>query len=199
MTSHASILLTGFGAFPGIPDNATARLVPVLAGAARTAFPDHCVHAEILKTEWADAPARVEQLLAEHRPDLALHFGVARDARGFRIERCARNTCHATVDAMERLPPARHVLAGGADTHAVGIPADAIVRHLKDEGYPAAASDDAGGYLCNAVLYHSLHHGRAHGTRAGFVHLPADLSGPPLPFADALSGSLEILKVCLHG
>ena len=79
MTSHASILLTGFGAFPGIPDNATARLVPVLAGAARTAFPDHCVHAEILKTEWADAPARVEQLLAEHRPDLALHFGVARE------------------------------------------------------------------------------------------------------------------------
>ena len=64
---------------------------------------------------------------------------------------------------------------------------------------PVSLSNDAGGYLCNAVLYHALHAigSAGHPCRAGFIHLPVDLSQPPLTFDDAIAGALEIIRVSL--
>src|SRR5690606_34563569 len=46
-------------------------------------------------------------------------------------------------------------------------------------GLAASLSDDAGAYLCNRVLYHSLGHPlcRAGALHTYFVHLPGDLAG----------------------
>ena len=52
------VLLTGFGPFPGVPENATAVLVPRLAKAARELFPTYDFVAEILPTEWTAAPQK---------------------------------------------------------------------------------------------------------------------------------------------
>ena len=80
--ARRTILLTGFGPFPGVAENATSKLVPALAAAAREAFAEHAFLSEILDTAWDSAPARVAALLAHHKPHLALHFGVAREAQG---------------------------------------------------------------------------------------------------------------------
>ena len=45
------VLITGFGPFPGVPDNATARLVPLLAGALKERWPHLDVIAEGIETE----------------------------------------------------------------------------------------------------------------------------------------------------
>ena len=62
-----------------------------------------------------------------------------------------------------------------------------------------ALSEDAGGYLCNAVLYASLCACAAPGTRAGFIHLPVDLSGSAggLTPAAAVEGGLVIIRACI--
>ncbi len=195
-----AVLLTGFGPFPGVPENATARLVPALAETARAAFKTHTIHHEILPTEWSKAPMRIAELLDTLKPVLALHFGVAQDATGFRIECEGHNACLFAADAKGELPSLGNLLADGAMSQTVTVPVEIIVQRLIDLGLPAYSSNDAGRYLCNAILYHSLSAAERsqQGFRAGFVHIPTELSGPPLSFEAAMRGSLEIVKVCLE-
>lgn len=195
-----TVLLTGFGPFPGVSDNASARLVEALAVEARRKFPRVAFYAEVLSTEWTAAPERLDILVADIRPNLMLHFGVARDCPGFRIETRAQNACHVTEDAAGLKPAAAWLVENSAPSRSVTLPGKQIVARLTALGLPAHLSDDAGGYLCNAVLYHALNYA---GTapqpcRAGFIHIPADLTGPPLTFDDALRGAREILQLCLE-
>ncbi len=207
---NATVLITGFGPFPGVPDNATARLVPLLADAVKERWPRLRIVSEILPTEWQTAPPRVAAILDAHRPRLALHFGVAKTAIGFEIELQGRNRCRLAADAAGHVPAAERLLEEGADAHATNLPVERIVEHLTRLGLPARASEDAGGYLCNALLYHSLRHvdAQSPGTLAGFVHLPACLSGAdyagaepspacPLTWPEAVAGAVEIIGVAL--
>jgi pyroglutamyl-peptidase len=205
------ILLTGFGPFPGVPDNATAALVPRLAKAARDLFPDYDIIAEILPTEWVAAPQKVGDLLARPGTVLALHFGVSRQAEGFQIELVGRNRCKAVADAAGHMPAGDCLLDDGPAELACTLPVERIVQRLTQLGVPVRTSTDAGGFLCNALLYHSL--GAADTLEkphlVGFVHLPADLTGHGadgkrphpscrLDMRGAISGGLEVIAACLE-
>ena len=83
-SSRPVLLLTGFGPFPRVPVNATSLLVPRIAEAADRAFAGVSIVCEIIPTEWRAGLTRVETLYAEHRPFIAIHFGVSGRASGFR-------------------------------------------------------------------------------------------------------------------
>ena len=102
------------------------------------------------------APRRMAAVIAEVKPDLILHFGVSSRARGFEIEQRARNACRSMPDAAGCLPRGATLRDGGADVLRTSLPVPHLVLALKRRGIPAYASRDAGAYLCNAVLYHSL-------------------------------------------
>jgi len=207
--ARTTVLITGFGPFPGVPVNATMRLVPALAEAAPKAFAGVRIASAVLATEWAAAPRQLEALLAEVRPDLVLHFGVSSRARGFEVEARAINACVQMPDAAGAPPPGPAVRDGGPELMATSLPVQHIVARLRRRGIPAFISRDAGGYLCNATLYHSLTCARAApGRRVGFIHLPATLARPggfnrarvgasPLTWEQAYSGGLEIVATCL--
>lgn len=211
MTSQRpTVLLTGFGAFPGIPANATETLVPQLAAAARERFPDYDFVEAVLPVDWQRAPELLQSLLKANAPRLALHFGVSRSAEDFRIERVSRNVCEPRHDACGALPAEVAVVRSGADTLSTTLPIEHIVARLRDIGVPCCTSDDAGAYLCNALLYHSL---AAAGTQAtphiaGFVHIPAALAAGACDPAEmvecrltwpmAVAGGLEIIAACLE-
>lgn len=207
--ARTSVLITGFGPFPGVPINATMRLVPTLAADAARAFAGVRIATAILTTEWAAAPRALDGLLAEVRPDLVLHFGVSSRARGFEVEQRAANACMQSPDAAGLLPPGERLRADGAEHLQVSLPVPHIVARLRARGIPAFISRDAGGYLCNATLYHSLGCAReAPGRRVGFVHIPATLGRPGaanrgrvgacrLSWEQAQAGGLEILAACL--
>lgn len=206
------ILLTGFGPFPGVPENATARLVPRLAKAARELFPAYEVVAAILPTEWVAAPQKVGDLLARPGTVLALHFGVSRQAQGFQIELVGRNRCSVVADAAGKMPAGECLLDDGPTELACTLPVERIMQRLTQLGVPVRTSTDAGGYLCNALLYHSLGAAEtlAKPHLVGFVHLPADLVGhgadgrAPHPdcrldWRGAMAGGVEIIAACLEG
>lgn len=202
-----TILLTGFGPFPGIDDNATTALIPELAATARDQFPRHEVIGEILPVEWQRAPQLLQQLLAQTNPAIALHFGVTKHASGFQIELVGRNVCGPRIDAVGEFPTAAHVVDAGPETIASSFPAQRIIARLERAGLPCATSESAGTYLCNALLYHSLTRAQALPTPciAGFVHLPAGLSAMAsaeaecrLSWDDALAGGIEIIAACLE-
>jgi pyroglutamyl-peptidase len=203
------VLLTGFGPFPGVPANASALLVPRLAKAARELFPTYDFVAEILPTEWAAAPQKLADLLARPGTALALHFGVSKQAEGFQIELVGRNQCKAVADAAGFLPTNEYVIELGPAERPSTLPAERIVARLLELGMPAHTSTDAGGFLCNALLYHSLSAAslRDEPHLVGFVHLPADLvdadgkaaaSAHGLDLRGALVGALEIIATCLE-
>jgi pyroglutamyl-peptidase len=204
------VLLTGFAPFPGVPVNATMALVSELATEAGRRFYGITVSAGLLATEWQAAPRQLEDLLADARPDLILHFGVSARARGFEIERRGQNRCLLQPDAVGVLPASVAVHAGGPDMLPVSLPVSYIVARLRSRRIPAFASRDAGGYLCNATLYNSLAAARAHPRRrVGFIHIPASLpragasregraGACPLSWAQALEGGQEILAACLN-
>jgi pyroglutamyl-peptidase len=189
-----TILLTGFGPFPGVPVNASARLVPRLAEIAARRFRGHRVVAKILPTDWAAGPARLRKLYARERPMVALHFGVSAQAAGFVIETRARNERSSTPDAAGALPPSAYVCDAGPAELRTLLPARTVVARLGVLDIPASLSDDAGSYLCNAILYEAVSLARTASPQVitGFVHIPTHLE-----WDGALRGGLEIIRVCL--
>lgn len=201
--SRANVLLTGFGPFPGVPKNASTELVARLAAVARPHFPDHRFEVRILDTAWETTPAAIADCYTGATPVAALHFGVSDRARGFVIETLARNTCRSTPDCNGAIPSASCLDESAPGVLAVTISAEGLAARLRKLGLPVALSDDAGGYLCNAALFHSLTcAGRAGAaTRIGFIHIPTRIgqpaSGAPLDWESALEGGLEIIRAAL--
>lgn len=204
------ILITGFGPFPTVSANATSILVPQIAETARRAIPGVAITAHILPTEWDASLAALGVLTQRLRPAVTLHFGVSGRATGFEIETRGRNRCSLTEDAAGRLPDDVRLSADGPEFLPATLPAAHIVSRLRRRGLPAQISRDAGGYLCNALLYRSLEIARRSSvpTRTGFVHLPTSLVNERRPalepriagrltWDEVVEGSLEILAATL--
>jgi pyroglutamyl-peptidase len=210
MSTYQSVLLTGFGPFPGIPVNASGLLATRLAAAGRAAFPKVSFATAQVPTEWTDGPRRARAAILRNTPTLIIHFGVSQRAKGFVIERQGVNACCAEPDGAGHMPLADCLDAVGPKARKATLPVVAIKRRLKAQGLPVALSDDAGEYLCNAVLFHSLAMAKSgdHGARVGFVHIPASLVGAgrdglepepgcPLTWDTAIVGGLAIIQACL--
>ena len=210
MAFRPVILLTGFGPFPGIAANATSHLVPKIAAAAQEAFSGVRIECHILPTEWELGLAQVGHLYGRLQPGLALHFGVSGRATGFEIETRGRNVCSQSKDAAGCLPQHPCLTAEGPEFLPATLPAAHIVERLRRRGIPAQVSRDAGGYLCNALLYRTLEIARAGVAppRSGFIHLPSSLvherspaRGPlascRLTWRDVIEGGVEIIAACL--
>lgn len=211
MPTRPTILLTGFGPFPGMSRNATAVLVPGLAAAARPRFDSHNIVSAVLPCEWTAAPERLAELLENARAVLALHFGVSHTAQGFDVELTSHNVRQPVHDAAGELPATACIAETGPARLATTLPAERILARLSHLGLPCRSSHDAGGYLCNTLLYHSLTVADQRGGSflSGFVHVPANLTGHgddgedphpdcPLDWDDAIAGGLEIIAASLE-
>jgi pyroglutamyl-peptidase len=201
MAEAARVLVTGFEPFPGAPVNPTEWLAgelrrdpPVLDGIA--AF-----RAEVLPVDYAKVGPRLSEIGREFRPDIAIHFGLAAECSGFRLERVARNSfAGARADNAGALPEAR-AICDGPETLPSGLPLDAIHDVLAAAGLPVEWSDDAGAYLCNMVFTLSRAHACEGFTPAmsGFVHVPPTGEGKPLGNAQLLAGARIIIDETIRG
>lgn len=194
------VLLTGFGPFPGAPENPSAWLALTLASSPLARGPRVALHAEVLPTEWAAVSARAPRLLETLKPRLILHFGLSRRTRGFRIERSAHNRVVARADAAGALPGRGSIIPEGRDRLDSPFPADHLAAHLRRNGVAAVASRSAGRYLCNFLYYLSLDWACRQLTpcHAVFVHVPlAAPQGAPLHQAELLRGAEAALAFAL--
>lgn len=211
MPVRPTIVLTGFGPFPGMAQNATATLVPQLAAAARTRFVEFDFLSQVLPTEWRAAPESLTKLLADRQAVLALHFGVSDDADGFQVELIGRNVRGGRKDAAGEPPATKRIVEDGPELLASTLPTEYILARLSKLKLPCRASINAGDYLCNALLYHSLNVARdmPQPFVAGFVHVPASLVGHggdlqgthpdcPLDWESAEKGGLEIIAASIE-
>src|SRR3569833_2521894 len=86
-----TILITGFGHFPGAPYNPTMKLERTLARLRRPALVETRIVAHIFKTSYAAVDRDLPDLIARHQPDALLMFGQHGRAKAIRIETRARN------------------------------------------------------------------------------------------------------------
>src|ERR1700736_2364901 len=91
LSDRLRILLTGFGPFPGAPFNPTEPLVARLVRLRRPAFSDAELSGHIFPVTYAAVDRQLPKLLAEHRPQALLMFGLASRTPHVRIETRARN------------------------------------------------------------------------------------------------------------
>lgn len=158
------VLVTGFGPFPGVPENPSeiivARLAPVAGARLRR---------RRLATTWA-ALADLDPAIAGVR--VAVHVGVAPRAQRLRIETVAVDHSDAAPDADGRLPDRD---AGSGAVRRTRAVAAALVEAARRAGTAAGPSGDAGRYLCNAVYWRSL----AAASRAARPHLSVFVHVPP--------------------
>jgi len=147
------VLATGFGPFPGVPENPTDALMARLVAAPPDLGADVAVTPYVFPTTYHGLEERLDRLGRTHAPDVAVHFGVASTATGFRIETLARN-CRALdrVDASGAVPPDAAIASGETDRFST-LPVPAIVAALERAGIPVERSDDCGTYLCNALFF----------------------------------------------
>jgi pyroglutamyl-peptidase len=170
----ATILVTGFGPFPGAPFNPTGPLVERLARLRRLALANEKFVLHIFPTSYAAVNRDLPKLIERHKPDALLMFGLAPRARTLRIETRARNTVSLLPDAggiaLRRLT----IAAGGPAALAMPAPARRLLAAVRAAGVPATLSRDAGRYLCNYLCWRAAEAaGKKGGPRlAVFVHVP---------------------------
>lgn len=171
--SKPLILATGFGVFPGAPENPTAW---AMAEIERTGWqPEGAQLAtRTLPVRFDLWDSEMQPLLAGAKPDAVVAFGLSAKTSGITLE----STAHNRV-AMERpdftgaCAAGDSVVAGGPAVRPTRLPLRDISERLRAARIPMVRSDDAGDYLCNLLFYRLMEAAEAGGPRvAGFVHVP---------------------------
>jgi pyroglutamyl-peptidase len=146
------------------------------------------VRAAILPVRYDADVETLDKVLCERTPQVILHLG--QTTRGWiDVERLAVNL---KLLGFETSPdePLQHqlILPGAPPAYEATVPVETLVRRMAAAGLPARDSAHAGTYLCNHVLYRSLHRVATQhlNTRVGFLHLPrlpqqAALLPEPIP------------------
>ncbi len=175
-----TILVTGFGPFPGAPFNPTGPLVQKLGRLRRPGLAEVKILTHVFPTSYAAVDRDLPKLLAKHKPDALLMFGLAPRAKTIRIETRARNSVSLLPDAGGATL-VRHAIAAGRPA-AITLPAPAqhLLAAVRSTHVEAVLSRDAGRYLCNYLCWRAAEAAvRPSGPRvAAFIHVPLIRRGP---------------------
>jgi len=168
-----TVLITGFGPFPGAPFNPTGPLVERLSRVRRPALAGVTIVAHVFQTSYEAVDRELPKLIARHKPDALLMFGLAPRAKTLRIETRARNALAFLPDVSGQSLRRHTIVKSGPP--AVALPARA--RHLfaasRTARIPLVVSRDAGRYLCNYLCWRAAEAAARDGPRiASFVHVP---------------------------
>jgi pyroglutamyl-peptidase len=197
LSDKLRILITGFEPFPGAPYNPTQPLVARLTRLRRPALADVETSGHIFPVTYRAVDRQLPELLARHRPQALLMFGLAGRTSWLRVETRARNAVtmlwpdadHTRVRKGSIVPDAKafsgELGTGSREENAskqktsasammFGPHTEKLLRAALATGIDARASRDAGSYLCNYLSWRAIEAVNAdNGPRlAAFIHVP---------------------------
>jgi pyroglutamyl-peptidase len=173
-----TVLVTGFGPFPGAPRNPTGALVAKLLRRRRPALADVKLVGHVFPTSYAAVDRELPKLLTRHAPDALLMFGLAARRQRLSIEIRARNAVSALFpDAARSSGHLASIVAGGPAALPFGPHTRKLVAAARSRGVFAYLSRDAGHYVCNYLCWRALEHGPR---LAAFVHVPKQREKTPV-------------------
>ena len=174
MSDKLRIVITGFGPFPGAPFNPTEPLVARLLRLRRPALSEVELSGHIFPVTYFAVDRELPKLLAKHRPQALLMFGLASRTPYLRIETRARNAVTTLWPDADHVRVRKGSIASGADAMMFGPHSAKLLRAAVGTGVDARASRDAGSYLCNYLSWRAIEATcNDDGPRlAAFVHVP---------------------------
>jgi pyroglutamyl-peptidase len=164
------ILVTGFGPFPHVRVNPTARLAEAVA--CRLAASGLDAKALILETSYAGGLPALRAELAKQQPKAVLMLGLAARARFIRVELLARG--HASrlhPDVSGKAPDPNGQQAPALPALTTANPHAALAA-LRRHGLRSRLSPSAGRYLCDASYAAALAATKDTGVPVIFIHVP---------------------------
>src|SRR5438045_1839697 len=108
-----TVLITGFGRFPGAPFNPSGPLALALAKRRRLAFADVHRAVHIFETSYTAVDRDLPKLLTQHKPDIVLMFGLAARTPFVRVETRARNAMSILFPDVAGFRPTSRAIALG--------------------------------------------------------------------------------------
>jgi pyroglutamyl-peptidase len=165
------ILLTGFEPFDGERTNPSWEVASWLDGKE---IGGATIHTLELPVNCRRASKMVADAIARTNPAAVLGLGQAGGRSSLSIERVAVNLADERANhESDGGANAKPVIAKGPDAYFARLPIAPMLRAIARRGIPAALSLSAGVYVCNAVMYSTLHALRSRpSVPAGFIHLP---------------------------
>jgi pyroglutamyl-peptidase len=175
-----TILITGFGPFPGAPFNPTESLAKDLARRRHPAFANVRRVSHVFTVSYAAVDRELPALIGRERPDVLIMFGLALRTAHLRIETRAHNRLtRAMPDIEGMLPLSGTIMAGAVTALPLRTPAQRLLIAAQSTGLPAALSHDAGRYLCNYLCWRAAEAALQGAPRlASFIHVPYVPSAP---------------------
>jgi pyroglutamyl-peptidase len=195
-----TILVTGFGPFPGAPFNPTGLLVERLARTRRPGLADTKIVPHVFPTSYAAVDRDLPKLLARHKPSALVMFGLATRAKTVRIETRTGNSVSLLPDAGGIALRRPMIAAGGPAALAMPAPARRLLAAVRAAGVPATLSRDAGRYLCNYLCWRAAEAAARPGGPqvAAFVHMPL-VRRWPVPHARMIKRHLWLADLVQAG
>ena len=166
------LLLTGFEPFLTFTVNPTMKIVEELDGMIIGGYE---VTSKVLSVDFAQSGAQLVQYLEELKADAVISLGLAGGRYKITPERIAINVKDGAADNQGHVPIDENIQLDGNPGYFSTLPIRLMIDELKKEGLPAAISNTAGTYLCNNVMYESLHYAQMNNLNmlCGFIHIPA--------------------------
>jgi pyroglutamyl-peptidase len=177
------ILITAFDPFGGDKVNPALEAVKLMK--------DTIAGAEIVKLEIPTVFNKSIDLVVKTidavKPDVVLNVGQAGGRFDVTPERVAINVDDARIKDNEGNQPIDQPIAkDGAPAYFATLPVKAMVEAIKAVELPSSLSNSAGTFVCNHIMYGTLHHIAKNqlNIRAGFIHvpfIPEQVVGRPAP------------------
>jgi pyroglutamyl-peptidase len=190
------ILLTAFDPFGGEAKNSTEEVCQKLSiEDARIEL-----YRQTLPTVFGKSVDLICRTIDALQPDAVILLGQAGGRKGITPERVAINIADASIeDNAGNRPIDEPNAIGGPAAYFSTLPIKAIVSALNEKEITASVSNTAGTFVCNHLMYCTLHHLASMGNPAiaGFIHLPY-LSEQAAAHGDAPSMETETMIEALR-
>ncbi|MDD5502500.1 MAG: peptidase C15 [Candidatus Thermoplasmatota archaeon] len=165
------ILITGFQPFGDVKVNPSERLAKHLAAQKI----DGAEIRSIILPVTLDCRKIVENALKSEKFNAVIHFGVAAKREQITPELVAINCLDFDIpDNDGKVFHDEKIEKRGPAAYFATLPNRAIAEALKCAGFASLVSTTAGTYLCNYLMYSTLHllGKKRRKIPAGFIHLP---------------------------
>src|SRR3954471_1077826 len=166
-----NVLITGFGRFPGAPFNPSGPLALALTKRKRPAFAELRRAVHIFETSYAAVDRDLPNLIARHKPDILLMFGLAARTPFVRIETRARNAMSILFPDVSGYRPEERTIAWGEPPLTSRAAFSRLRGAARATRVPTRMSRDAGRYLCNYVYWRALEASQSGTPLAQFIHV----------------------------
>ena len=194
------VVLTGYEPWAHAAENPTIEL---LDRARERNIPDVELITIRVPVETNKITPLVDEALDEYQPDIWISLGLYQGLSVIGVERTAANVKDFPVaDNMDAKPHDETVFDDGPFAYQATLPIKAIVKEMADRAIPAKVSNSASTYLCNQIMYSTLHLTKQKklATRAGFIHVPcspAYVAAADYPEHELPSMSIDLMELAV--